>query len=153
MKNSSINARIKAVRKELRYKQAEFGEMIGLKDSAVSRMEQDGIPITEQSIMLICQKFHVRRDWLVNGNGEMFYTGESGIFTEFVKEFQLSPVEQEIVKFVATLSADDRHKLLDLLRGLAEAIQAGHQKESTPALETEKKDLPESINTFRKIRA
>lgn len=68
----SINARIKQLRKKKKLNQTEFGSVIGLKNSAISKMEQEGSVVVDQNIQLICEKFQVRRDWLVKGTGEMF---------------------------------------------------------------------------------
>lgn len=67
-----INNRIRTLRKKLHLNQAEFGERIGLKNGAISWMEKEGNNVTDQNIQLICEKFQVRRDWLVDGTGEMF---------------------------------------------------------------------------------
>lgn len=67
-----INNRIRTLRKKLRLNQAEFGERIGLKNGAISWMEKEGNNVTDQNIQLICEKFQVRREWLVDGTGEMF---------------------------------------------------------------------------------
>lgn len=72
----SINARIKQLRKERGLTQIEFGEKIGLKKSASSKIEKEGAPITEQNIKFICEVFHVRRDWLLYGTGEQYDSGE-----------------------------------------------------------------------------
>lgn len=68
----SINARIKQLRKKKKLNQTEFGSVIGLKNSAISKIEQEGSVVVDQNIQLICEKFQVRRDWLVDGTGEMF---------------------------------------------------------------------------------
>lgn len=68
----SINARIKQLRKKKKLNQTEFGSVIGLKNSAISKMEQEGSVVVDQNIQLICEKFQVRRNWLVDGTGEMF---------------------------------------------------------------------------------
>lgn len=127
MKKISINARIKELRATLRYKQAEFGEQIGVKDGAVWRMEQEGSNVTEQSIMLICQKFRVRREWLVDGEGEMFLSGEPGIFAEFAKEYKLTSQEQEVAKYLLGLSEDERSNIMRYLQNIAAAMERGRQ--------------------------
>lgn len=129
MEKNSINARIKELRATLRYKQAEFGEQIGVKDGAVWRMEQEGSSVTEQSIMLICQKFKVRREWLVDGEGEMFYEGEPALFQEFVKQHKLNKAEQAAIKYFLGLSDNERTLILEHLRGMAAAMDAARSEE------------------------
>ena len=133
MKKISINARIKELRATLRYKQAEFGEQIGVKDGAVWRMEQEGSNVTEQSIMLICQKFRVRREWLVDGEGEMFLSGEPGIFAEFAKEYKLSAQEQEVAKYLLGLSEGERANIMHYLQNIAAAMERGKQADAKAA--------------------
>ena len=70
--SESINARIKQLRKKKKLNQTEFGSVIGLKNSAISKMEQEGSVVVDQNIQLICEKFQVRREWLIDGIGEMF---------------------------------------------------------------------------------
>lgn len=133
MKKVSINARIKELRATLRYKQAEFGEQIGVKDGAVWRMEQEGSNVTEQSIMLICQKFRVRREWLVDGEGEMFVSGEPGIFAEFAREYKLSAQEQEVAKYLLGLSEGERANIMHYLQNIAAAMERGRQADAKAA--------------------
>ena len=133
MKKISINARIKELRATLRYKQAEFGEQIGVKDGAVWRMEQEGSNVTEQSIMLICQKFRVRREWLVDGEGEMFVSGEPGIFAEFASEYKLSTQEQEVAKYLLGLSEGERANIMHYLQNIAAAMERGRQADAKAA--------------------
>lgn len=131
MKNFSINARIKELRLNFRYKQSEFGEQIGIKASAVGRMEQEGSSVTKQSIMLICQAFRVRREWLETGEGEMFNTWEPGIFREFAKEYELSIPEQQVAKYLLKLSHAERERILAHLSEIALALQKGRKMEQS----------------------
>lgn len=68
----TINDRIKLLRKKKDMNQGEFGKAIGLKQGAISKLEKPGNAVVDQNIQLICEKFQVRRDWLVDGTGEMF---------------------------------------------------------------------------------
>lgn len=133
MEKISINARIKQLRTSKRYKQSEFGEIIGLKQVAVSNMEKDGNTVTEQNITLICQKFRVRREWLVDGEGEMFVSGEPGIFSEFAKEYKLTSQEQEVAKYLLNLSEGERASILSHLRSIADAMERGKQADAKAA--------------------
>lgn len=123
----TINCRVKAVRKAKRMSQAEFGEAIGLKQGAISRIEQDGVPITEQNIAIICKTFRVRREWLETGEGEMFNDGEPGIFAEFAKEYQLSLPEQQLTRYLVHLSHAEREQILNLLEHMTAALQEGRR--------------------------
>lgn len=68
----TINDRIKLLRKKNDMSQGEFGKVIGLKQGAISKLEKSGNVVVDQNIQLICEKFQVRREWLVDGIGEMF---------------------------------------------------------------------------------
>jgi transcriptional regulator with XRE-family HTH domain len=126
---SSINARVKAIRKAKRLNQTEFGEAIGLKQMGISNMEQEGNTVTKKNIFLICQKFNVSRDWLEKGEGEMFNEGEPGIFREFAKEYELSLPEQQVAKYLLKLSHAEREHILTHLSRIAAALHAGRKME------------------------
>lgn len=127
MKKSFINSQIKVLRKAQKLNQAEFGDRIGLKTSAVSKMEQEGSTVTEQNIRLICEKFHVRREWLVDGEGEMYSHPEDSLFAAFAQQYNLSPSEQNAVRFFLELPENERQSMLRNITGMANAIAAGQQ--------------------------
>lgn len=130
---TSINSRIKAVRKAKKMSQAEFGKAICLKQGAISRIEHDGVPITEQNIAIICKTFRVRREWLETGEGEIFNNGEPVIFAEFAKEYQLSLPEQQLTRYLVRLSHTEREQILNLLEHMTEALQEGRRMEQEQA--------------------
>jgi len=127
LEKNFINTQIKALRKAKKLNQAEFGECIGLKTSAVSKMEQEGSTVTEQNIQMICQRFNVRRAWLVDGEGEMFDSPENSLFASFAKEYKLTPAEQNAARFLLTLSSEERQQMLKYVTMLADAINVGAQ--------------------------
>lgn len=67
-----MNTRIKDLRDCLKLSQEEFGNTIGVSIGAVSGWERSHRNIPESMKLLICLKFHVRREWLEHGVGEMF---------------------------------------------------------------------------------
>ena len=131
----SINARIKALRKEQRLSQAEFGENIGLKQVAVSNLEKEGNTVTEQNVSLICQKFRVRREWLVDGEGEMYDSRENTLFSSFAKEFDLNEAEQNAARFLLTMPAEERRKMLHYVPLLADAIKGDKSQQKSTAID------------------
>ena len=130
MKNFSINARVRAVRKSKGLSQAEFGKAISLKQGGVSYIEQEGNTVTEQNIALICQHFNVRRAWLVDGEGEMQDSPENSLFATFAKEYKLTPAEQNAARFLLTLSSEERQQMLKYVTMLANAIHGNTQPQS-----------------------
>ena len=132
MEKSTINARIETLRKELRLNQAAFGERIGLGGGAIGKMERGGT-VTDQNIKLICEKFRVRREWLVDGEGEMFISGEPGIFAEFAKEYKLTSQEQEVAKYLLSLSEGERANIMHYLQNIAAAMERGRQADAKAA--------------------
>lgn len=67
-----IGSRIKELRKSLALTQAEFGERIGLKASAIGLYESNSRNITDRNISFICSFFQVNERWLRVGEGKMF---------------------------------------------------------------------------------
>lgn len=69
-----MRKRLREIRKNLGYTQNEFGEKIGITGSTVSDIERGKLSLTERNISLICEKLGVNKNWLKNGEGEMFDT-------------------------------------------------------------------------------
>jgi len=63
--------RIKFVRKSLGFNQVDFGKALGLTGAAISRIESGNRNPSELFIRAICDRFHISRDWLETGEGEM----------------------------------------------------------------------------------
>lgn len=62
-----MNNRIKQLRTDLKLTQDEFAAKISITKSSVSLIERGERNPSPQTIQLICQQFHVRRQWLVEG--------------------------------------------------------------------------------------
>ncbi|GHV71611.1 hypothetical protein AGMMS49928_24190 [Spirochaetia bacterium] len=69
---SSINERIKAVRKALNISQKNFCESIYLSYSFYVKIEAGTRNPNERVYELICNKYKVNKEWLITGKGEMF---------------------------------------------------------------------------------
>lgn len=64
--------RIKMIRSESKLSMRAFGERIGVGSSSVSFLESGRNAPSEQTVRAICREFGVRREWLENGEGEMY---------------------------------------------------------------------------------
>ena len=124
MEKNFINSRIRELRKHLKLSQTEFGERIGLKTSAISKIEQDGSTVVEQNITLICDKFNVSREWLTDGAGEMFAETNDSLFDRFAKENNLTEDEQVAARYILRLTPEQRAAVLHHVRELAAQLDA-----------------------------
>lgn len=69
-------ARLRTIRKHYRLKLREFAEKIDSKLYTVSAWEAGSFRPKDEMIDKICKVFHVRREWLERGEGEMFEPDE-----------------------------------------------------------------------------
>lgn len=92
-----MNNRIRELRKTLNLSQHDFAARIGLKQNAISCMENATVAITKQTVKLICLEFLVNEDWLMYGKGAMFEENQENIgkFLSLYKE--LSPEFQDYI--------------------------------------------------------
>ena len=67
-----MNERLKELRKKLGLKQRQFADRIGVKTGNVGMWEAGTRQVPDSRVRIICNEFHVRRDWLEKGEGEMF---------------------------------------------------------------------------------
>ena len=69
---SEMRKRIGQLRKSLGLTQKQFGEKIGVQRGTVTNYELGRNIPTETVRLMICKVYGVRREWLENGEGEMF---------------------------------------------------------------------------------
>lgn len=67
-----MNNRIKELRRILGLKQREFADALGVKTGAVGAWESGSFKPGAARIELICERFKVSREWLINGAGPVF---------------------------------------------------------------------------------
>ena len=71
-----LHERIKELRKNhLHLSQTEFGEMVGVSRSVINNIERNVLARPDQKLSLmklICSKFNVNEEWLLNGTEPMF---------------------------------------------------------------------------------
>lgn len=130
---STINQRIKEFRKSLHLNQEEFGKRIGLKNSAVSKMEKDGSTVIDQNIRLICTTFGVSERWLREGAGDMLAQTRDDYVRAFAERCHLGETFIQVMKNFLALSEEDRATMFRLIQQVAAGLPA-------PALTKEDED-------------
>ena len=74
------NERVKEVRKSLGLTLEKFGDRLGIKKAAVSKIEKGENSLTDANIKAICREFSVDYMWLTTGEGEMFVESDDDFF-------------------------------------------------------------------------
>ena len=126
----TINQRIKELRKSLGYNQKDFGQKISLKQSAASKMEQDGSTVTDQNIRMICDTFGIAERWLRTGEGEMRVDDRRTYIHKLAQQYQLGDAHAGLIEAFLNLSAAQRDNLLGIMRQMVAAADAAEQKDS-----------------------
>lgn len=135
----TINERIRWFRKDhLRISQAEFAQVIGMKQTSVSTFERNGASVSDQIVRSICMGFSVNEAWLRTGEGEMLEQPETFSLDQYLKERGCTALEIEIVKAYFELDMDTRQKVFDHFQArlsaakeqLTAAADAGQQQEA-----------------------
>lgn len=110
----SINARIKEFRRSEKLSQIEFANLIGLKQTTISYMEQEGTTITHSNLKLICKTFNLSENWLRAGIGEMYNTSDTFIVVMNQINEHDSRARQAILDYWE-LSTEDKENLWKLV--------------------------------------
>ena len=67
----TIGERIKVVRVSEGLSLEKFGERIGIKKAALSKIENSQVNVTDRVIKDVCDKFYIDEIWLRTGDGKM----------------------------------------------------------------------------------
>lgn len=99
---STINERIKAVRKARGMTLEDFGREIGITKSTVGKIEKGLSGATEQTILSICRVFDVNEDWLRNGTGgpEAMFNAPAldDLVEQLAQQYNLDYIGREVIR-------------------------------------------------------
>lgn len=145
----TINERIKILRKDnLRLTLADFGKAVGVGKTAISSIESGVNGVSDQMFTSICREFHVRPEWLRDGEEPIFVEKtENEIVRSYVDEI-LSEDERAdplAVKFIETLARMDRDSLNVVYDFCMKWVKSVEEKEAAAEearMAKEKKDRP-----------
>lgn len=127
----TINERIKYFRKEVKKKsQKQFAEDLGVTQSGVSYMEQQGSTVADQTIKLICSVCDIREEWLRTGEEPMYKTQETFDLNKLAKERGASELDLKIVNAYFALDPKIRKMLLEHFK--AELLEDDSEHPKTP---------------------
>lgn len=84
----------------------KFGEQIGIKKAAVSKIEKGENSLTDANIKAICREYSVDYIWLTTGEGEMFVETDDD-FMERIDRIMVNENDARRNIFKALLYASD----------------------------------------------
>lgn len=103
-----ISERLKILLRELGISQRQFAIKINLDTGYFSRIVQGKVNPPDRILLLIENVFHVNKDWLEKGEGEIFST--QGI----------SLAKKQVLESIETLDDDQVHAVSSFIRYLTE---------------------------------
>ena len=84
----------------------------------ISNIELERVEVKDMMINLICKTFNVNPLWLSDGEGKMFVETPQSLIEDLTTEFNLTETEKKIVSNFVNLSAEDRQKIIELIKKL-----------------------------------
>ena len=114
----NTNDRVKLLRNTLQLNQETFGEKLGIKKSAVSKIEKGENNLKDQLAKLIFKTYNLNYFWLRDGVGEMFIDLPETVIDEIKVTYHLTDKEERMIKNYLSLSKDDRSFFIDILEKL-----------------------------------
>lgn len=118
----TIGERIRLIRKETGLNQTDFGEKVGLRQSSLGQIESGVRNATDRTIILICEKYGVREEWLRNGTGEMFLESDSTIVSQLSSEYGLDAFEKVLIEGFLKMKPKERAVIKTYVRNLIDTL-------------------------------
>lgn len=109
------NERVKEVRKTLGLTLEKFGDRLGIKKAAVSKIEKGENSLTDANIKAICREFSVDYMWLTTGEGEMFVETDDDFFERIDRIMAGENETRKNMIKMLLYSSDDDIKAFDRL--------------------------------------
>lgn len=101
-----MNNRMKMARDKRGYSMTKVAEMIGISDSAYSRLEKGVNNPSKRTVELFCQKLNISESWLRTGEGEMEIPAPSDLVEQLARENNLSPAHVALLRAVSRAFAE-----------------------------------------------
>ena len=118
----TIAQRIREIRKHYGLNQTDFGERIGLKQTAIGLYENDQRGVADRTILLICEKYSVREEWLRDGTEPMFIESDSTIVSQLSSEYGLDAFEKVLIEGFLKMKPEERAVIKTYVRNLIDTL-------------------------------
>ena len=123
------NERVKEVRKTLGLTLEKFGDRLGIKKAAVSKIEKGENSLTDANIKAICREFSVDYMWLKTGEGEMFVETDDDFFERIDRIMAGENETRKNMIKMLLYASDDDIKAFDRLVDYYISLRAENKKD------------------------
>lgn len=135
--------RIKDLRLRLKLTMEEFGKRLGIQKSAVSKIENGSVSLTDQNRIAICREFGVNEDWLRYGSGDPFVKlSRDEQIEKMVNEIMLDKPESFKRRYISALAALDESGWTALEKFVDSIIEVNNEKPQPIAAQNDIDSLP-----------
>lgn len=148
----NINERIKLFRKNNGWSQKQFASLLGVTQSGVSYMEQNGSTVSDSSIKTICLAFNLNESWLRDGIEPMYTQPPSFSLDQLIKEHGAGEIEKRILTEWFGLDPEIRSEVLECFKkAFADDIKEPAAGLTYQELQNIYDNLPKTPEEFEKL--
>ena len=116
-----MHFRLRKIREKKQLSQAKFANMLGIPQSTYAMFENGHRELKEIHIAAICRVFHINRDWLEAGHGEMEIKVLDDALESLVQKHELDELDKIIFSKYVQLNKEDRSIIKRLIIEIAES--------------------------------
>ena len=110
--------RLKELRTTLKLTQTELASQIGLKQNTIATYEMGKGEMSEASILSLCRRYNVNKNWLQYGKGEMFIPDDE--IKGIAQKYNLSPKAEQVLNNFLKMDGKQRDMFIDGLKKIAD---------------------------------
>lgn len=128
VETSTVSSRVRKLRKFYKLSTAKFAESLGVTHGVISNIELERITQWDTKMPLLnlmCEKYNCRREWLINGTGEMLkQESQADEMCRLVKKLYSSKAPS-LKKDIITAVLQTPDKNFDVLEDMMQQILKG----------------------------
>lgn len=128
MDKKEVGFRIREIRKQNKMTQIEFADRLSISQSYLSSVESGREEATGKLIKLICFEFHILKDWLCEGRGEMHSEQRSP------QVFLTNQALAQVTSLLTTPSRERYNRYVNILYHLSNVMKPSGFKDEAELL-------------------
>lgn len=127
-----MNERLKVLRKTLGLTQQEFADRLKIKRGAIANYEIGRNEPIDAVLSLICREFGVSRDWLCEGEGEMFIAAPSSVLDDLAREYGLRQKDYVLIEKLVKMSQKERDGIFRFMQDVVDGARGSGADPDSP---------------------